>query len=785
MTGRRFALRQTLLIIGLMLATALFVSGLSHLKFGKVLRETQTETLEIAGRAFASTVEFALDLGLRVEDIAALKPQAQDLAANEPAVSRIVFVDTAGHVRFDTRQDDLQNATAPSEDKRRATRVGARLETSPLREFPVINDFGAPAGALRLWREDALVKDVLSTLMASVLRAVALSLALACPLVFAATTLIIRLERRAQVGSASLDVHATRLRRRLAALAGCAVASLALYVSMVVFDAFEREVRPIMEGESAAIARAIAPPLSRTVENGFSLADAPDLDAFLDENLKLYPQVTAIALRDVSGWARLRGRQGETEAELRALADAGFETILPLGVAPGVAAWLHVITSPQAVSVATSDARWDIVVLILVALLIVFEIFRFVFARQSLRPAGEAAFAPAHETSNTTPLTARFALFLFVMSDQFSVSFIVIHAREIAGPGAATFLYALPIIAFIGAIALMGAYTARLIEAAGARRALMIGCLIAASGFLLAFATSHVWLLATARFINGLGYAVATLALQSFMSTGRDEREIKSNLASFTSAIMIGCVCGAATGGVLAERIGHHLVFLAAAALSLAPIIVMHFAPVAERARVRAPAAPVPLGEALRLREFLAVLCLVAIPAKIVLSAFVFYLAPLFLKDLGLSQAGIARNVMLYALCMVPAITLGDWLMRRNVRSELILLSAAFGTILALLAAPYHAAIALAAIGVAQGVASVPMLGKIPAIAQGDRNLQTALFALLRSGERIGGVIGPALAAASLAALEPAYAVLPLAGLTLVLAALLTAHIRSTGKRIA
>lgn len=782
MIGRFFVLRQTLLILALMAAAALFVSGLSHLKFGKVLRETQTGTLEIAGRAFAGTIEVALDLGMRVEDIAALKPQALDLKAKEPAVSRIVFVDAGGNVRFDTHQGDQPQANALPNDQRGVTRID-QIREDHQREFPVVNDFGAPAGTVRLWRDDGLVRHVLSILLESVLGAVTLSIALGGPLVFAAVSLITRLERNARSLSASPETYATRLRRRLAALAGCAVAGLALYVSAVVFDKFEREVRPIMEGESAAIARAIAPPLSRIVDSGFSLADAPDVETFLDENLKLYPQVTAITLRDASGWTRLRMRHGEKEGELAALVAVGFQTVLPLRDATGVAAWLHVVTSPQAVSVAISDARWDIVVLILVALLIVFEIFRFVFARHSAQLAKEPASTPARDSASTGPPTARFALFLFVMSDQFSVSFMVIHAREIAGPSAATFLYALPIIAFIGAIALMGAYTARLIEAAGARRALMIGCLIATAGFLLAFATSHVLLLAAARFINGLGYAVATLALQSFMATGRDEREIKSNLASFTSAIMIGCVCGAATGGVLAERIGYHLVFLAAALLALAPILVMSFAPVGDRAQAHTSSAPVKLGEALRLREFLAVLCLVAIPAKIVLSAFVFYLAPLFLKDLGLSQAGIARNVMLYALCMVPAITLGDWLMRRHVGSDLILLAAAVGAVLALLAAPSHPAFALGAIGVAQGVASVPMLGKIPAIANGDRTMQTALFALLRSGERIGGVLGPALAAASLAALEPAYAVFPLAGLTLFLAALLAAHVFSTGKR--
>ena len=103
---------------------------------------------------------------------------------------------------------------------------------------------------------------------------------------------------------------------------------------------------------------------------------------------------------------------------------------------------------------------------------------------------------------------------------------------------------------------------------------------------------------------------------------------------------------------------------------------------------------------------------------------------------------------------------------------------------LALVVAPFNVAVALAVTGACQGLASVPMLGKIPTIANGDRSKQTALFALLRSGERVGSMIGPTIAAVSFALLEPSRTPLPLAALCLVLLLLLIIHILAMRRRI-
>jgi predicted MFS family arabinose efflux permease len=148
-------------------------------------------------------------------------------------------------------------------------------------------------------------------------------------------------------------------------------------------------------------------------------------------------------------------------------------------------------------------------------------------------------------------------------------------------------------------------------------------------------------------------------------------------------------------------------------------------------------------------RRFTALLLLAAVPAKVVLAGVIFYLAPLALRDLGESQAAIGRNVMLYGLCMLPAIALGGWLAdRARLGGALVgggaLLNGAALLLIPVMPEAVALPIAIAVTGAAQGLAAAPMLAAAAATGGGATPL---LLAFLRLGERIGSVVGPFLAA--------------------------------------
>ncbi len=350
---------------------------------------------------------------------------------------------------------------------------------------------------------------------------------------------------------------------------------------------------------------------------------------------------------------------------------------------------------------------------------------------------------------------ARLPLFLFVVAEQLSTSFIPLLGRDLAratrGGFSPDLLAALPIAVFVAAVAFATPYGGRLTARRGPRDAVLVGGGVAALGYLAAALADDVTQFALARMLCGIGYAVLTIACQAQMAMAARQGRLARTLGGFTGAVMTGAVCGTAIGAVIADRLGYGATFLASAGLV---VVVLGLA---LRAIPRGMTDPVAAGQgvvagaraAFGNARFTAVLLLAAVPAKIVLAGFIFYLAPLALRDAGLSQAAVGRNVMLYGLCMLPAIALGGWLAdRARMGGGLIWGGAVLngGALLMIPLLPEVAAlpIAIAVTGAAQGLASAPMLAVVAGMPGRSTPL---LLSFLRLGERFGSVIGPFAAA--------------------------------------
>lgn len=386
---------------------------------------------------------------------------------------------------------------------------------------------------------------------------------------------------------------------------------------------------------------------------------------------------------------------------------------------------------------------------------------------------------------------ARLPLFLFVVAEQLSTSFIPLFGLDLARHGSALanpdWLAALPIAAFVAAVALATPYGGRLTARHGPRAAVLLGGGIAAVGYLGAALATDLAQFAAARVFCGVGYAVLTIACQAQMAFAAKQGRLARTLGGFTGAVMTGAVCGTAIGAVIADRLGYAATFLASVAL-VAVVMVL-----ALRAIPRGMTDPQAAGQgvmdgaraALGNARFTALLLLAAIPAKVVLAGFIFYLAPLALRDAGLSQAAIGRNVMLYGLCMLPAIAAGGWLADRARMGGGLIWGAAVLNGAALLAMPLLPAgvalpLAIAVTGVAQGLASAPMLAEVAAGAGGSTPL---LLSFLRLGERAGSVIGP-FAAAWLLARGDIASAMGILGAATALAGVVYALLRRVRRRI-
>jgi predicted MFS family arabinose efflux permease len=225
-------------------------------------------------------------------------------------------------------------------------------------------------------------------------------------------------------------------------------------------------------------------------------------------------------------------------------------------------------------------------------------------------------------------------------------------------------------------------------------------------------------------------------------------------------------ICGSAIGAVLADRFGFRAVFVISAGF------VLLAATRASRYMAMPPTAPRPAARvhlqfrALANPRFAALILLAAIPAKIALTGFLFYIVPLFLHAIDFSQPAIGRMIMLDGIFMLAGTRIGAQLHdRRGHAAGLIGLGGVLtGAALVaphLVAGDLMIATAIGLFGLAQGIASAPMLAIIPQICPVEVQLYgvTSLTALLRLTERIGSVIGPLLAAVLIVGLGYAAAI--------------------------
>lgn len=636
------------------------------------------------------------------------------------------------------------------------------------------------------------------------------------------------------------------IRRLVATLVAVSVAMLLACVALVsaaALSAFEREVRPALEQEAAALGGVVAAPIETAISLGVPLDALPGVAAYFDTVLAGRQGVAWLVLAGADGTPMVRaGPRAEAfepappEGAAARRLDAAYDTRLRLGpVAEPPRAFLHVGMSRAPLEAAIADTRWDVLIVMLVGAILAIELLRYVLERAVTGPlaaadrlaarlaAGDLAVtaddaAPdeagrlarlanalvrrlddrrarlewlaqevasggaaaargaaavlarvgarfgigASERTMPGAATARLPLFLFVAAEQLSTSFIPLLGRDLARAGGATdpgMLAAVAIAAFVTAVALATPPGGRMAARRGPRATILAGGVIAAVGFLGAALATTIWGFVLARILCGVGYALVSIACQAQMVAVAPRGRLASTLGGFTGAVMTGAVCGTAIGAVLADRIGQGPTFLVSAALTgLVLLLALRSFP------REAPApAPMPLGFAQEARlalhapAFLALLLLAAVPAKLVLTGFVFYLAPIALNDLGLSQSAVGRYVMLYGFCMLPAIALGGWIADRTRLGPALIWGAAVanGVALALpFAAPLEVAlpIAIAATGLAQGLAAAPMLAAVAAAARPEEGASApVLLAFLRLGERFGSMLGPFAAAALLA----------------------------------
>ncbi|WP_445681252.1 MFS transporter [Radicibacter daui] len=357
----------------------------------------------------------------------------------------------------------------------------------------------------------------------------------------------------------------------------------------------------------------------------------------------------------------------------------------------------------------------------------------------------------------------RLPLLLYVLAGEMSRSFFPNFVKSVYTPIPGLSYDAalgLPISAFMFVVAAATPAGGSWADRIGGRRLFLISMVPTLIGMLGTGFAQNLYQLIAFWSLNAIGYALATIACQSRIVHSTTAANRAQGMAAFVTAIMVAAICGTSFGGVLADRIGFRATFVVSAVFVLLSglIVAAVFTRTEDGAVGPRPSLIRALGAVSRNARFIALMAFGAVPAKLILTGFLYYMVPLYLAGLGRSPAEIGRLMMIYFAIMI---LVGPFFARLADRSGKGARFVVLGGVMAGLGAALlpltggalggqiGALIAVVLLGFGQAFSTAPLIALIPELcaAEAKTTGPTALLGILRVVERVGSVLGPLLAA--------------------------------------
>lgn len=518
------------------------------------------------------------------------------------------------------------------------------------------------------------------------------------------------------------------LRKRLVA---CALIMGLISSSCLSFQALpgiRDKVAPALDSKAETLADNIAGQIERALQLGIPLEGLRGLEHYFAEELGQHPEVVRLELRLNDGQILQQARTGDVQQGTRPQA-------APIHDHEGrrigeLLAW----GNTDLITRELGKLGFDLLILFLATVVLLNEAMGAILSSRHLDSA--SARVPSRLG------LGRFAVFLLILSEEMTRAFLPLYIDELAVARGLTDPSAigLPISAYMASFALLTPFGGRLSERFGVRRIFATGCLLSSAGFAWALLDPDYVAFIIARCLCAAGYAIATMAMQQHFLRSSSEQNRTRTLALFVGAVQTAAICGAPLGGMLAEQFGAAAVFAGAAGMSTLALLFQRL----DRQPTRQTVSPAPALLPTLARPAVWVPLLgAALPAKLVLAGFLFYLTPLAFKMEEFGSAATGRAIMCYFILVALINPLASWLADRfGWRSTLILLGGSVigaGGMAGLLGGVAALMTGIFALGVGTGLSAAALQAQLGQ--QGP-----AAIVLLRTLERYGSVCGPMVA---------------------------------------
>ena len=365
-------------------------------------------------------------------------------------------------------------------------------------------------------------------------------------------------------------------------------------------------------------------------------------------------------------------------------------------------------------------------------------------------------------------MDARIPLFVFCFAEELQKSFLPLFVAEYYSESdlfSRDIMLGLPISTFMFVIAVCTPFAGRLVDIFGNKPLFIIGLIPAIAGYLMCYAASSANEIVVARSLTGIGYAVITISCQSYIAAVIDVKNRARGMAIFVGVLMTATMCGTAVGAILSDWMGYKPVFLVATGFAFLAGVLGWFMlsqdlPKPEAKPAMSEAKQSTFKVLVRNKQFILIILFCAIPAKVILTGFLYLFVPIYLASMDATQSEIGRVMMLYSLIIIPLSPLASRFadqMGKNLWVVIISTVLSGIVLLGLYQSPNAASVLLvvAALGVVHSFLKAPLI--VAAMEAAEKNpdiTRTGALSLLRTSERVGSVIGPVVIAALLVSLD-------------------------------
>lgn len=692
MTRTSTLLRLKLLFGSLLILVAAqaFIGGLSLTSLEKLYTRSLVSSFESLGTDFLLKLEAAVRFGKSLDNFFGIDKAMQGVRQNLPELSNIMValpdgtvvqsmephdkgLNLAARIEFDT-------AASPKPDSAGNERTVVRTKGERHLVFRLNDKKGELAGHVVFSFPENLIQQRVKQVLLENIKALVLVTSCAALLLLLGLRFFVGLEGGLQ-------------KKRLYVVLLLAVGGAQLAYAFYNINMFRERYVEMTTSKAEKLTSLVREDIEFLLNKGLKVTRLVKIEDRFMEIIRLTPEVDYIEIltpdNHVLNRATRQGARPTKELREQALMMDGdpeglYDISLPLIRTTDTkqtqkAGAIHVRLDKEVIQAKVREILLDSLTVTLISLLFVVELL--LFFMLSLRRALNAGMAGVSPPRNSPALNREQALqetarqneaefaymlgrpaaFAFVFMWALPASFIPLYMQTLYQPMfglSKDVILGLPI-----SLEMLCALVAALISGMvtdhkGWHWPFLLGAVICAAGALLSASANDGMAFILSRGVTGLGYGLSWMAIQGYIFQFSTPTTRARGIANLVAGIVSGQICGTAVGAMLAERLGYPPVFVGGALLAVLPLAfaLLFMRPYMHRGEVVPNKQKLHLKDVTSLlfnRNYFAILFFSLIPFALCQVGLLFYAAPIYLNELGISQSNIGRVLMIYGLSVI------------------------------------------------------------------------------------------------------------------------------------